>query len=318
MTRRLSYILILLACLTAFSTRSHAQFREEAFTQNYASDTTATADSAKQMFSFKELYGGLAGKQDIRIGVLFAGSLYMPGAYQIYNKDWWKLPVIYGGMGALGGLGGYELSKYKKSKKAFDAAFELDPETTLTPDKGAKTRATLFLAGAGVVYWGSLMDGVRNFQRENNPHPGRATLYSILCPGLGQAYNGEYWKIPIYLGAMGASVHFFDMYRTNYLRYQRIYKEATNKDVPYNGPISADTAKWYRDQFRRYRDYSVLAIAGFYLLQVIDANVFSYMGDFAVDDNIALKVQPTLISPDNCYASTMKGTAVGMRLGLTF
>ena len=31
--------------------------------------------------------------------------------------------------------------------------------------------------------------------KEHNPK--RATLYSAVLPGLGQAYNKKYWKIPI-------------------------------------------------------------------------------------------------------------------------
>ena len=41
----------------------------------------------------------------------------IPGAGQIYNKKYWKLPIIYGGLGATGGLIYYfqkETSKYRK------------------------------------------------------------------------------------------------------------------------------------------------------------------------------------------------------------
>src|SRR5690349_217791 len=33
--------------------------------------------------------------------------------------------------------------------------------------------------------------------------PGKATLRSLIIPGWGQAYNREYWKIPIVWGALG-------------------------------------------------------------------------------------------------------------------
>ena len=86
--------------------------------------------------------------------------------------------------------------------------------------------------------------------------PGRATLFSLLCPGLGQAYNGEYWKIPIYITGMATAFYFYDTNNINYQRYRRIYKEATANDPenPYTGPISAETAVYYRDIYRQYRD----------------------------------------------------------------
>ena len=68
---------------------ANAQFKEEAFTQTYndtSATSTAAADTADKMFSFKELFGGLAHKQDLRIGTMLGGSIFMPGASQIYNR----------------------------------------------------------------------------------------------------------------------------------------------------------------------------------------------------------------------------------------
>jgi hypothetical protein len=81
--------------------------------------------------------------------------------------------------------------------------------------------------------------------------------------------------------------------------------------------ISGETALYYRDIYRRYRDYSVLAIAAFYLIQVIDANVFAYMQDFEVNEDIALHIRPSVITPDLQFASRPVN-AVGISLGFTF
>ena len=73
---------------------------------------------------------------------------------------------------------------------------------------------------------------------------------------------------------------------------------------------------------RRYRDYSIVATALFYFLQVIDANVFAYMHDFEVTDDISMRIEPAVIAPDNTYAfhHTTFGAqnAVGFRMGVRF
>ena len=182
MGKTIKYIIAIIACLVLSSLVSKAQFREEAFTQTYndQTDSTATADTADKMFSFKELFGGLAHKTDLRIGTMFVGSMVIPGLSQIYNRDWWKLPVIYGGIGTCAGLGGYYLHQYNLSKKAYEAAYAQDPNTPLRIDNAAKQTGTWLLVGAGLIYWGSLMDGVICYKKDVHPHPGRATVYSIL------------------------------------------------------------------------------------------------------------------------------------------
>ncbi len=322
--KALRKIIATLVLLAAFSAGARAQFREDAFQQTYnnPNDTTAMKDSVDKMFSLKEYLGGLRHKNELKIGTMFAGSTVFIGGEQIYNRQYWKLPIIYGGLGATVGMGIHYRNKYNKSVDAFDAAYALDPETTLTIDKRSKDLSTWCFAGAGFLYWATLMDGVVNYKSDLHPHPGKSTLYSILLPGLGQAYNGEFWKIPIYWAGIVGSVHYYRLNSTNYKRYKRIHNEATDPDIKYDGPVSAETALYYRNVFRRYRDYSVVALFGFYLLQVIDANVFAYMQDFEVSDDLSVKVSPAVIVPEMNYAQgpipSTSNSAFGLRLGLTF
>lgn len=327
------YILTIVVCLAGFAVRSEAQFKEEAFQQTYnnVSDSTNVADTT---FSIKEYFGGLAHKNTMKIGHMFAGSVLLPGTAQIYNKDYWKLPIVYGGIGALAGTGGYYLHKYNRTQKlydkwntekvAFEQKYNIDfPFEAPYVDTQSKKTGTWLMIGAGLVYWGSLLDGVVCFETDKEPNPGRATLYSLLLPGLGQIYNGELYKIPIYWGGLMASVHYLSTFNLNYQRFKRIHNEATTPDSGYNQNISAETAKWYRDVYRRYRDYSILATVAVYLLQVIDANVFAYMHDFEISDDISMNIEPAVISPYNAYAINVPATnsghnAVGMRIGLRF
>ena len=309
-------ILIVLACMAAFSLNAKAQFKEEAFTQNYndPADTLAARDSVDQMWSFKEFFHGVARHDStLKIGSMFAGSTVFIGAEQFYNKQYWKIPIVYAGIGTGLGMGIKYNKQYRASKKAYDAAYEADPETTLTVDTKSRDMATYFFAGAGLVYWGALMDGVVNYKPKIKNQAGKATIYSILLPGLGQAYNGEYWKIPIYWGAMIGSYHYWATNNTNYKRYKRIHNEATAEGSTYEGLIPAERALYYRNAFRRFRDYSMVALVGSYVLQIVDANVFSYMQDFEVNDDLSMRVSPTVVTTDNQYAF-----APGLKIGLTF
>lgn len=292
-------ITAVLFLLTACPSVCRAQFKQEAFKQSYTdpSDTTAT-DSTQVMFSFKEYFGGLKHTRDARIGVVVGGSSVFIGGAQIYNRQYWKLPVIYGAIGA--GVGGGLVYRRKWQQEG---------------SEDFRRMSNWFFAGAGLAYWGALMDGTVNYRKDIPVQAGKATLYSLLLPGLGQAYNGEYWKIPIYYGCLLGSVHFYSVNRKNYLRYKWIYDQATNPDIQYDGPVQESTAKYYRDVYRRYRDYSVLAIAGFYLLQVIDANIFSYMRDFDLSDDIELSLSPAVITDTPAYSYDQYALSTGCRTG---
>ena len=295
---KLIHILMMaVLCTAIFSVDASAQFKEEAFSQQYNDDKTSDSDTTDVLFSFKEYFGGLSHKNEIRIGTMTAGSALIIGGSQIYNRQTWKLPIVYSAIGGSLGAGIYLNSQ------------------------GNKEAAKYCFIGAGVAYWATLMDGVINFRPNDYPHPGTATLYSLLLPGLGQIYNKEYWKLPLYLGAIGFAVHMYSDNKINYERFRNMYLQASNPDSGYEGPISADQALYYRNVYRRYRDYSVLAIAALYILQVIDANVFSYMHNFDVDDDLALKVAPAVIMPEDQLASinpTSQPMAFGLRMGISF
>ena len=54
--------------------------------------------------------------------------------------------------------------------------------------------------------------------------PAKAAFYSAILPGLGQAYNKKYWKIPIVYGAIGAGVYFIMDNNKKHNQYRDEYK----------------------------------------------------------------------------------------------
>ena len=309
MSKRWLLIISAVLCFLVSSQKASAQFRSEAFSQNYSNDPDSEETSnAKRdssfTFSISEFFGGMAGKRTSRMGNNFFGSMVFIGGQQIYNRDYWKLPIIYGGIGAGVGMG----IKYNKTYKQSVEAGQ--------PDDKAKQMRNLMFAAAGTVYWASLMDGMLCYDTDIDHHPTRAALLSLLVPGLGQCYNGEPWKVPIYWGFLIGSGFYLHDNTVKYNHFRQIYIDASNPDCGYDGRISADTALYYRDMYREWRDYSILAIAASYLLQVIDANVFAYMRDFEVSEDIAVNLEPTVITPETQFAFNPSG--FGLKLGISF
>jgi len=274
------------------------QFKKDAFSQNYADTSKQQKPDSSQLFSFRQYFGSLAHKRPGNVQNLFIGSTVFVGGGQIYNRQYWKLPVVYGGIGAGVGLGIHFNNQYKA-----------------TGDEKFKQYSTWSYIGAGLVWWGSLMDMTANFKSDRHPEPGKSTLYSVLLPGLGQVYNGEYWKVPIYLGGMATFAYFYQDFRRNYLRYKWLYDLNTmeNPEVTPPPEIDANKSLVYRNQFRRYRDYALLGIGLMYVLQIVDANVFAYMQDFEMNDDISLRLEPTLITPEFAAAPPAPGVGLTLR-----
>ncbi len=129
--------------------------------------------------------------------------------------------------------------------------------------------------------------------------PRKATIRSAILPGWGQAYNHEYWKIPIVYGALGVTAGFF-IYNNNwYHRTKSAFDIVLSNDTSREGEIyyklkglDAQSLQYYRNQFRKDRDYSVLYFLLAWGLNVVDATVFGHLKDFDVSDDISMHIQP--------------------------
>ncbi len=129
--------------------------------------------------------------------------------------------------------------------------------------------------------------------------PAKAAFYSAILPGLGQAYNKKYWKIPLVYGAIGTSAYLYIDNQKNYNLYRDEYKSRL-EGLPSKNPSLAelDESRLIRIQkgFQRNRDLSALFMVGFYILNIIDANIDASLSQFNVDENLAFK--PAVIKND--------------------
>jgi hypothetical protein len=135
------------------------------------------------------------------------------------------------------------------------------------------------------------------------PHsPRKAALYSAVLPGLGQAYNREYWKVPLVYAAIGTCTYFFVTNMDTYKRLRNSYRirMSGNPDLVDNDNLTKNldnqSVKYNRDLYRQYVDYSVLFFILSYGLNIIDATVFAHLRNFDMSDDLSMRISPTLIN----------------------
>ena len=136
--------------------------------------------------------------------------------------------------------------------------------------------------------------------------PKIATRRSLILQGWGQAYNREYWKIPIIWGALGTCAGIWIYNNTWYHRTRDAYTIVFLNDTANFGnihkrlirstgePLDANSLQNYRNQFRRDRDYSLLWFLATWALNAVDATVFAHLRNFDVSDDLSLQLRPNL------------------------
>ena len=131
--------------------------------------------------------------------------------------------------------------------------------------------------------------------------PARAAFYSAVLPGLGQAYNKKYWKIPIVYAGLGIGIYFYIDNNKEYNRYRDAYKRrlAGFEDDEFYGTVTTDGLEEAQKQFGRNREISLLVTLAIYALNIIDANVDAHLLQYNVDDNLSLKPHYKLNELDN-------------------
>jgi len=268
-----------------------------------SNDTTSRKDDPNR-FTLKKYARSLAHKDSVGVGWTWTMSLILPGTAQIYNSQYQKLPLFYGGMVAGAGIGAYFNYRYNmyglnSSKAACIAGY----------------------ATAGAFYLASVLDGVINYKTDKTIHAGKASIYSAMLPGLGQMYLGDWWRVPIYYAGLAVSGYCWYYFNLQFNRFRSMYLEAIDPNGNYTGSISVDNLKYYRDEYRRYRNYSIIATFAIYILQIVDANVFATLSNFDISDDLTVSLSPAVINPiqpHNGLSYANSNTAYGLSLNFTF
>jgi hypothetical protein len=126
----------------------------------------------------------------------------------------------------------------------------------------------------------------------------RATLLSVALPGAGQAYNRKYWKMPIVYTGLGICTYLaIDNHRQYRTFLDAFYKRIDSTQTDQFVGIYQDPSQLIvlQNIYRRWRDLSIIIGGVIYALQIIDAHVDAHLYDYDIDDNLSLKLEPTLM-----------------------
>ncbi len=141
-----------------------------------------------------------------------------------------------------------------------------------------------------------------NYSTQRRYHsPRRATIYSLCLPGLGQAYNRKYWKMPVIYAGFGVLGYFIVNNNNKYHTFLDAYKFVANNETgtPPNEMVdryerNAEKLRSIKNFYLRNLEISYIATAIFYILQVVDAAVDAHFFYFDVDDNLSMQVMPSM------------------------
>lgn len=234
----------------------------------------------------------------------------LPGFGQIYNKQYWKLPILYTTLGASLGLAIHQNSVYKPLRREYDEllfnGMSRTEELNALQSKmiSSNTKRQLFWGAAVASYIYFLGDAAVKYSTNDVSDVKKATTLSFICPGAGQIYNKSYWKVPIVIGGMVSMAYVIDWNTRGFRRYKDAYAlrsdfdnnpgnypDGVSKDE-FQGRYSATYLKNLRDAYRRNRDLSIILTAAVYAFQIVDAHVDAHLKDFDVSDDLTVRLEP--------------------------
>ena len=140
------------------------------------------------------------------------------------------------------------------------------------------------------------------------PNPTKATWLAVVFPGGGQIYNRKYWKLPIIYGGFAGCAYALSWNGKMYKDYSQAYLDIMDNDPNTNSHLDIRGLSNYpenqqkellrkrKDMFRRYRDLSIFAFIGVYLISVIDAYVDAELSNFDITPDLSMRVEPAIIN----------------------
>ena len=255
-------------------------------------------------------------KDSLKTKHVWLFSQVIPGSGQIINKQYWKVPVFYTGMGGMIYLAADANKSYKSYKKEYLKLDDSDPNKEYYQEKYTKMKVNrnLCYAGAGAFYLASVVDAVMVYNKGQHS-PAAATIFSTLVPGLGQVYNKKYWKVPVVYGGLSTLWMIVDWNNRGYKRFKKAIEQFPKDE--FNGERSVSELTIYENSFHRNRDVAFVGLLGVYVLNIIDASVDANLYDWNIDDNLSFRIEPTIIN-NNFAVKSGEIPAFGLTCSFNF
>lgn len=150
--------------------------------------------------------------------------------------------------------------------------------------------------------------------------PGMAALCSALLPGLGQFYNGQWYKPPVIYAGAAVIAYFVDMN----IKERKVYDKELKARHEFDSiSLNPDLAAYSKENLLEIRNYYeqnfelTLIIAGVvYLLNIVDAVVYAHLFDFNVSPNLSMRIEP-YAAPNFSKGNSKLPLDMGIKMCLT-
>lgn len=168
--KKLTVIFILLFSLKIFAQVSP---KDTIRVENYPTDSVSTKKPKSEVQVLTEIQEANAAPAAMKFNPTKAGlySAVLPGLGQYYNKKYWKIPIVWGGIGTGVGITLWNQKQYTKYRDAFIAQLNGQPHEFsnvpgITADAlgrvqdRAKRQRDYAIAVTGLVYILNIVDAV--------------------------------------------------------------------------------------------------------------------------------------------------------------
>ena len=161
--------------------------------------------------------------------------------------------------------------------------------------------------------------------KNKRPHsPKAATIMSACLPGLGQIYNGKWWKVPIVYAGLGGIGYIAYSNYSNYRLYLEAYQystgdiqEASQKAIELAGHYASSQLQTYKESYRRDFELYTILTAAWYGLNIVDACVDGHLYYYDISDDLSLSIDPYL-RPTETLVPLPQYAQVGLSFKLNF
>lgn len=168
------------------------------------------------------------------------------------------------------------------------------------------------------------------------PDPLRSIWLGAAIPGYGQIVNKKYWKLPIVYGGFLGFAYAITWNNNKYVTYKNGYRDIIDNDpntnyhikiLPrgytletYPGGISTyrQRLKTGMEQFRQYRDLSIILAAVYYGVVLLEAYVDAELYDFDIAPELTMRVEPSKFSVKHYAMRHGEASAYGLQCSIRF